>query len=872
MISRAVYARSVCLRCQLRLLDRPRAHSSLRIPPLRTDFLQRRLYSGDSAWDRLEAESKDKKNISSNSNGIQSDPSAPKDEPPQAQPIAPSQSVASEQDVPLNETEPAAASAAGRSTKRDGPLITRYYTGVDPKDRRERRRVGNRSVYLQSEQLDVNMLGEKARTIVMREMGGNYKNIRELPVEELLPQEFDIKASLNAEEKDFTIEEALANVDDIRPTDPIVSQSEFDGLLEVLVNGFTVAQLRAYLARENAKARTTTANGKVSQYGWVQDEIPWTPFLKPEIVGSPKERLALTLMIEAWRLSIREMLDGTGFYSAKIKERVIALLERDHARLDAIREAYLDEGESIELNNQRVRITATKAKTETILKKLDEAAQLVITKHVDAAWLSNCDARSTLLHHLGRLTNTFITYSTKTHTLRISWFKDGAVEENDVGEQLENVVQRLLYTAFHPRDTSVSLKYDPKDNTGRLVPELRGQEKLPWKSRLTQWARYVTPVGRISPAESAFPLNASEVLSHPMQRPVQDVDTPWSKAYTSTVASFGQILHRNQDYFSLAAAAKAKTHIFSSTSPHPTGLTALSEALPTIPTQPIQTTLVLGFHPHPSLHEIEDLPRHLELRLTVPEELPEGPLTWDVCEKALVAVLDQSSTDIAYPSEPVDVRLSQSLLSAMSPTALDDSPFREYTENAKLDLLAGRLRPPPEIELSGLPSTKGSGVIGGTAKYVFSGLEMRRTLDAKYEGHKLHYTSVEAGLHGGRRSELVLEARPKDNDLSDQLENAFADRFLAVAHGLVKGRVLKWVGERDVAREFDEVGAGDVEAEQAQKQIERDNAEGQSSTVASSVNPAAAEEGESETTKPEEGDVSASVQGGEVGTQKKDDM
>ncbi|GKT42402.1 uncharacterized protein ColSpa_02583 [Colletotrichum spaethianum] len=717
------------------------------------------------------------------------------------------------------------------------------------------------------------MLGEKARTIVMREMGGNYKNIRKLPVEELLPQEFDIKASLDAEEKDLTMEEALANVDDIRPTDPIVSQSEFDGLLEVLLNGFTVAQLRAYLARENAKTRTTPVEEKVSQYGWVQDEIPWTPFLKPEIAGSPKERLALTLMIEAWRLSIREMVDGTGFYSAKIRERILALLARDHKRLDTIREAYLDEGESIELTNTRVMITATKAKTETILKKLDEAAQLVTTKQVRATWLSNCDARSNLLHHLGHLTNTVITYSTKTQTLRISWFRDETAEENDVGEQLENVVQRLLYTAFHPRDTSVSLKYDPKDNTGTLVSEIRGQEKLSWKNRLTQWSRYVIPVGRISPEESAFPLQASDALSRPLQRPVQDFDTRWSKKYTTTVASFGHILHKNQDSFSLAAAAKANNHIFSPTSPHPAGLTALSEALATIPTQPIQTTLVLGFHPHPSLQEIEDLPRHLELRLVVPEELPEGPLTWDDCKKDLFAVLDQSFTDVAYPSEPVDLRLSQSLLSVMSPAALDASPFREYTENAKLDLVAGRLRPPSEIELSELPSAMGDGIVGGTATYVFSGLEMRRTLDAKYKGHKLHYTSVEAGLHGGRRSELVLEARTKETDLSDKSKNAVADHYLSVVHDLVTGRVMKWVGERDIAREFEDVNVGDVEAEQAQKETEYGIAEEQSSTVKASVDSGAIEKGESEATEPKEQEAgTVFTEEGEVQTQQKDGM
>ncbi|KAK1573811.1 mitochondrial inner-membrane-bound regulator-domain-containing protein [Colletotrichum navitas] len=809
MLSRASYARSVCLRCQLRLLDRPRANSSLRIPPFQPDFLQRRLYSADSAWDRIEKASDGEKDPSSSTKDTRSDGVSPKDEPPQAHPVASSPSVSSGLNGPPSETEPAT---------QDRPLIRKLFFGRDHRDRREHRRLGKRNVYLQSQELDVSMLGEKARAIVMRETRGNPKVSRELPVEEPLAPEFDLKASLEAEAKDLTMEEALANVDGVRPTEPIVSQSEFDRLLEVLLNGFTVAQLRAYLARENAKARTTPEGEKVLQYDWIQDEKPWAPLLLPEIVGSPKERLVLTLMIEAWRLSIREMVDGIGFYSAKIKERILVLLARDRQRLDAIRDAYLDEGEDIQFTNQRVRITATKAKTETILKKLDESVQLVVTKHVHAPWLSNYDVRSTLLHYLGNLTNTFITFSTKSHNLRISWFNDGAAEENDAGEQLDNVVQRLLYTALQPEDASVSLQYELRDDNGKLIPESSGLEKLSWKDRLTQWSRYVAPVGRVSPAESGFPLEASDVFSHPIQRLVQDSDATWSKRYTSTVASFGKLLHRKQDGFNLAVAAKAKNHVFSPTSPHPTSLNALDEALTTIPTQPMQTTLVLGFRRHPSLYAVKGLPHLLKLRLVVPWELPEGPLSWDACEKDLVAVLDQTFNDVAYPSEPVDMRLSQSWLSVMSPAALDGSPFCEYTKNAKLDLAAGRLRPPPEIELSGLPSTEGDGIFGGAATYVFSGLEIRRSLGVRYQDHKVHYTSVEAGLHGGRRSELVFEALPTDDDAPDEVVKAYTNRYLALAHDLVTGKVVKWVGERDIAREFENVDTGDVDPAAAEKE------------------------------------------------------
>ncbi|KAK2000435.1 hypothetical protein LX36DRAFT_630609 [Colletotrichum falcatum] len=824
MLSRASYARSVCLRCQLRLLDRPRTNSSLRTSPFRTDFLQRRLYSANASWDRIETAGDVGKGPKRSRRGNRLDDASSKDEPPQAQPATSSSSAASGLDGPSSGTEPAVACAAGKPATQDKPLIRKLFFGRDPKDRREHRRIGQRSVYLQSQELDVNMLGEKARAIFMREVRGK-KVSRKLPVEETPVPEFDLKASLEAQAKDLPMEEALANVDSVRPTDPIVSQSEFDGLLEALLNGFTVAQLRAYLARESTKAQKMPMGGNALQYDWIQDENPWAPLLKPEVIGSPKERLVLTLMIEAWRLSIRESVDGIGFYSAEISQRTFALLARDHRRLDAIRGAYLDEGEEIRLTNQRLSITATKAKTETILKKLDEAAQLIVTKDAHAPWLSNYDVRATLLHDLGQLTNTFITFNAKTHTLRITYFEDKAAEEIDAGEQLDSVVQRLLYTAFQPEDASASLQYDPKDDHGKLVPESREQEKLPWNDRLTQWSRYVTPVSRVSAAESAFPLKASDVLPRPLLRHLEDPDATWSKAYTSTVASFGKILHKKQDGFSLATAAKVKNHIFSPTSPHPKNLNALSEALTDISTQPVQTTLVLGFRRHPSLYDVEGLPRLLKLRLVVPWELSEGPLSWDDCKKDVVAVLDQTFTDVAYPSELVDMRLSQSSLSSMSSAALDASPFREYTNNAKLDLVAGRLRPPPEIELSELPSTEGNGVFSGTAKYIFSGLEICRSLSASYAGHKVHYMSVEAGLHGGRRSELVFEALPKDDDAPEELVKTSTDNYLALAHGLVTGKLVKWVGERDVAREFGKDRTSHVKTEQAQEEGAHDGAE-----------------------------------------------
>lgn len=204
--------------------------------------------------------------------------------------------------------------------------MTRYYIGEDPLDRVSRRRVGNRSVYLQSEALDVDMLGEKAQAIVMRDMRRRHRDIKQLPVEELIPEAFDISQSLASEDKDLTMEEALSNLEEIRPSDPIVSYDDFYTLLDVLINGFTVAQLRAYVSRANARAATKPKEKTKQPYDSVEVLTPWTPVASVEIDGSAKERLGLTLMLEAWRLTMREIVDGQGYLSGRIDERFFALL------------------------------------------------------------------------------------------------------------------------------------------------------------------------------------------------------------------------------------------------------------------------------------------------------------------------------------------------------------------------------------------------------------------------------------------------------------------------------------------------------------------------------------------------------------------
>lgn len=479
--------------------------------------------------------------------------------------------------------------------------------------------------------------------------------------------------------------------------------------------------------------------------------------------------------------------------------------------------------------------------------------------------------------------------------IEVSWIKHGntevafgeQVDQDETGEQLGHIVQRLLHSALFPREQSITLKHESDVKKARLVAEPRGNEKLSWKERLTQWSRWVKQAGRENSTDKAFTITEGDILPLPLstKAPAVDSDAPWSKPYVSTAASFGQILHKyDEGSFTIAKAAKAKNHIFSPSSPPPAGLAPIVESVTSAnPESPIITTLLLVFRPHPSVAKetARDLPDLLELHLTVPDDLPEGPLAWDATPKRLVATLSQTFTDVAYPSEPVDLRLSQPLVSTMSPEALDTSAFREYIEAAKLDLLEGRLRPPPEVELSGLPSAKDDGSVSGPVKYMFAGLEMRRALEVSYEGHKIQLASIEAGLHGGRRSQMNFEAvpPPADASLSKYEEKTYVRKYLDIAEDFVRGGVVKWIGERDLAGEFKEVedttAAAVEEIEVAEAGEERALRESELDLPMEQLE--VTEEGKAETSVDGNAEASANEDsetsvGGETETPKKDDL
>ncbi|KAH0438931.1 hypothetical protein CcaCcLH18_03077 [Colletotrichum camelliae] len=788
---------------------------------MRSEFLQRRHYSTDSAWDRLEADSQTQKRENDGEklgkNQEQAKVKSGLDEQiGQRQDPAPV-----DDDIASSREDENEAPAA----KPDGPLLFKK-TWTDGGDYR---RVSGRMVKLKHAVLPGNALGKVARAVIMRD---SKRAVRKLPVAHMAEaKQVNLAGDLERQTQELTKEQSLANIEELRPSDPILYRHEFDELLQNLLKGFTVSQLKAYLLVASKTALKSSASKEQPMYSILRGTKfePWTPKQKLQIAGSPKERIGLTLLTEVWGLQIREYVDGKGVYIPRIATRFLRMISREKKRLDAIRRTYLDAEEKILVGQSSIKIIATKAKTDTIMKELEQAAKDMVVQTInDTFWVQGNDEVAPLLERLGQLTNTLITHKPQEKIIEVAWFRDGPEQSGQ--ERRADVVQRLLLTALWPKEETVHLKC-PEDTDFRLVPMVLGRERLSWVDKLTQWYRWAKPVTRDSDPDHPISLEERGILRKPIEAPPRESEFPGrSKAYTATTARFGHILHKNADAFNVAAAADPSPHIFSPTSPPPASLAALTESLHS--SKPVTTSLVLIFRSLPSINELKpeysvktfnttrDLklekpidesdksahlnngrPDLLELQLTIPDDLPEGPLTWDSCPKRLVVVANQRHTDVSLPYEPVDLRISQSDLRVMSASALDDSPFREYIDTAELDLLAGRLGPPPKIRIADMPFNNTMRNPSEPTDYMFAGLEMRRTLEADYQGHKLLYTSIQAGHHGGRRAEMVLEARPADPSLPPQEQELHTARYFSLAKDLVQGKVVKWVGEVDAEAE-----------------------------------------------------------------------
>lgn len=336
-------------------------------------------------------------------------------------------------------------------------------------------------------------------------------------------------------------------------------------------------------------------------------------------------------------------------------------------------------------------------------------------------------------------------------------------------------------------------------------------------------------------------------------QPTRPTLSGWLPFRARTNAIFGHVLHLNNQYAAasikaLTDAAPTSRRTVSPLIPAVTGLD-LPAWVPYKTPKYMTSLIIMRFIPTSAnaSPSTADAPAPtLELRLKATDEDIIGI-------DSLRAIAHTHLADVCLPSEHVDIRATQRLVAELPGHQLDRTkgmqPLTQFLKDAQLKLGKGRLVTPPVLDGLGLPSwmfyapekdiqspflrsrvlaelydaSKADKTDGSKPKkpskkakkptsataaayspyepnantltptsYIFSGLEVHRTVETSYDGWKLLYRSIEAGAGGGRRAELDLEAVPSgDKDVRRQEPRINADAWLRSVYKLATGRVAK---------------------------------------------------------------------------------
>lgn len=192
-----------------------------------------------------------------------------------------------------------------------------------------------------TEALSIDILGRPAHAIVMKDIGSS-KNKYDIPQTEAENDSEPVNLSdvLKQQAGVSTSDEVLLNIHELRPSQPRpITQRDFDSLRDVLVQGFTKAQLAAYMVRHQPETESPKPPHSSSGAPWVLEQWPWVPdaaaigkVSDPVLDGylhasmSPKDQLAVRLMRECWAISTQEVENGQGYLDVRLRDLEFALL------------------------------------------------------------------------------------------------------------------------------------------------------------------------------------------------------------------------------------------------------------------------------------------------------------------------------------------------------------------------------------------------------------------------------------------------------------------------------------------------------------------------------------------------------------------
>ncbi|KAI1129303.1 hypothetical protein F5Y10DRAFT_238643 [Nemania abortiva] len=547
------------------------------------------------------------------------------------------------------------AADQGQKSRPEG----RSQTGWKKLNLHNRHMSGNRVLDEAARSLGSDMLGKPAYAIVMKDRGKiKKKQFPSVPGENrsaTVP--FDntvasIEALLESQRQreQPSLQEILSIIDDLQPADRALPQKEFRKLQHLLAVGFLSIQLKSYIDWRKPGGRVGSKESIADtpsqpKFSWIKEWTPWVPLpteanateqtnftLQGYIsdTTSPKEKLAIRLMRECWGLSILELQTQLGETRIKLHDHEFILLMRGTQRfMSTLGEIWLEPGEKIEAFRKQstLRLVSTKPKVEAVLRDLDNTLGSVTQKTFPLVLVAPENPDDAILEELGRVTNTYITRSrTARRQLHVAWIeiKSRAAQGFTVLEDMAHIVMRLLLTASGSRRTTHTLLSSTTSQTSpsRLIADVTSKDKLGWKDRLAQWARYAEPLTpERDDAAVVLPIKEFELPFEPLKAPESlkenleffpDTKFPfhpvkWSTTLqTSTVARFGQILHPYQPSNVTPSLSdlllSTDRRVFVPTTPHPLHLTRFdtSDANTTNPLITMKSTIVLHLWPSPS--------------------------------------------------------------------------------------------------------------------------------------------------------------------------------------------------------------------------------------------------------------------------------
>ncbi|EFX02772.1 hypothetical protein CMQ_2701 [Grosmannia clavigera kw1407] len=615
----------------------------------------------------------------------------------------------------------------------------------------------------------------------------------------------DIWDSLLADGIKATSDEVSSHIDALRPTDETtVTRSDFQRRRESLTAGFTVAQLREYIDAHREPVVRPAA------YAWAVQQLPWVPggpaselkaktpssalFLRGYTTSSmlSKDWLAVQLMRECWGLAVRELMDAPGLLDVTVRELEFALLaagaqswlrdistaystvttttaatgrsrSRSHSRGQTRQHRHIE----LDPGQRLLRISAPAVTADAILADIDCMLARATTRAFRLADVADTRVVGALDAHMlravGAMTESWVRLSADEDEVLVSWI----AQDHDHDHHLEDTgdrVHRFLLTAFGtstlPQTTE--LDYEPLKRTkARLLAEFDSfsRDTWSWPYRHRNWARLVEPfLADASAARTRLPVQLPGAHSMPFEfvsphtatattdtgaNAGADADAEddhsqrWYRLIrTSTVATFGRVLH--------SPPSADKTSTLSDMASPATALQGLERIL-----TPVYLDISDG---RPVL-------------------------------AALHTVMAAHTSDVLFPTQPVDVRITQKRFFALpaadiaADPALD--PLRAFLAQARLGQLGPSGQPlplstPARLSGLGLPARVLLPVGDGArlreqprrrhqtiaVDYVFAGLEVRRRVATAFEGWTLALTSVDAGRGGGRHTALTLDATP----------------------------------------------------------------------------------------------------------------